>query len=80
MYVFERVSPRRKELTESIREPGLFRYDAPGLRLTCSDERALTLAAYGPQLGVRLGLSHMQQNLVGLGGNGMYIPLIQIQP
>lgn len=26
-------------------------------------------SAYGPQLGVRLGLTHTQQNLVGLGGN-----------
>ncbi|KAJ3740820.1 major facilitator superfamily domain-containing protein [Lentinula detonsa] len=31
-------------------------------------------ASYGPQLGARLGLSHTQLNLIGLGGNvGVYI-------
>ncbi|KAJ4479063.1 major facilitator superfamily domain-containing protein [Lentinula aciculospora] len=31
-------------------------------------------SAYGPQLGARLGLSHTQLNLIGLGGNvGVYV-------
>lgn len=54
--------------------PGLFRYDAPGTRSNPTRNRVPPPAAYGPQLGARLGLSHMQQNLVGLGGNGIYIP------
>jgi hypothetical protein len=50
---------------------GLFRYDIPRPMQSISD-RTLP-PAYGPQLGVRLGLSHTQQNLVGLGGNGTSI-------
>ena len=55
----------------TFRPPGLFRY---GIRSNHNSDRGPPSVAYGPQLGVRLGLSHMQQNLVGLGGNGVYIP------
>jgi len=72
------TSPRRKELTVTFRPPGLFRYDTPGTRPNCTSDGVPPSAAYGPQLGVRLGLSHTQQNLVGLGGNGTYIPLLTI--
>jgi len=75
-YVRVRVTyPRREELTVIFRSPGLFRYDATGTRPNRTSDQVPS-AAYGPQLGVRLGLSHMQQNLVGLGGNGIYIPFL----
>lgn len=64
--------PRLKELNIAFLFPGLLRYDPS--RPLCTSDRTPS-SAYGPQLGVRLGLSHTQQNLVGLGGNGPFIPL-----
>lgn len=60
------MSHRRKELTV-IRFTPVRMY-----RPRSKTRQWLTpSSAYGPQLGARMGLSHTQQNLVGLAGNGI---------
>ena len=70
MYVLNRTPHQRKHLTLTF-PPKRFT-PVPHTRPSSKTRHWLTppSSAYGPQLGVRLGLSHTQQNLVGLGGNG----------